>query len=325
MKKILNLDPNNYSRHLIHGPGRTWAETNCYTDVLIEQIHALGHEPIAALSFTLRADFEGDQWTFFKIPHSDLIDLYGLDIQELAVWRPIVVHIEELINRGSIPVLELDSFFLPDTAGTAYQIAHVKSSVSVNYIDVTNLKLGYFHNQGYHELNGQNFIDIFQLNKLVHERILPPYFEFIKREREVHLSKNDIFEVSRNLLKRNFALIPKNNPFIQFKERFVIDLEWLMKEEAEVFHAYSFATLRQFGSCFELSETYFRWLGSQTKSDIDYSGIAESFKNISDTAKTYQFQLARALARKKTLDLSALDSMMLSWEKGMSEINECLT
>ena len=41
------------------------------------------------LPFTVAIDFEGDQWTFFKPPHDELCDLYGLDVQELNVWRPL--------------------------------------------------------------------------------------------------------------------------------------------------------------------------------------------------------------------------------------------
>jgi len=37
-------------------------------------------------------DFEGDQWTFFKPPHEDLKALYGIDVQELYVWRPLLEH-----------------------------------------------------------------------------------------------------------------------------------------------------------------------------------------------------------------------------------------
>ena len=136
MKRVLALDPGTYQRHPIHGEGRIWAETNCYADVWIELLHALGHEPIAALPFTFAIDFEGDQWTFFKFPLADLYELYGLDVHELAIWRPLVVHIEEQLERGRPVLVELDSYFLPDTAGTAYRLAHVKSTVAVVEIDV---------------------------------------------------------------------------------------------------------------------------------------------------------------------------------------------
>src|SRR4051794_14622893 len=97
MKQVLPLDPTSYERHRIHRADRDWAETNCYVDIWIELLHAWGFEPIAALPFTFGIDFEGDQWTFFKFPHADLYDLFGLDVQELAIWRPLVAQVEEQV------------------------------------------------------------------------------------------------------------------------------------------------------------------------------------------------------------------------------------
>ncbi len=44
----VRLDPATYVPHAIHTPGdRTYTETNCYSDILIELIHARGDEPLA--------------------------------------------------------------------------------------------------------------------------------------------------------------------------------------------------------------------------------------------------------------------------------------
>ena len=136
MQQILALNPETYQRHRIHTQERDWAETNCYVDIWIELLHALGHEPIAAMPYTLAIDFEGDQWTFFKFPLSDIYDLYGIDVQELAVWKPLVTHVEEQVATGKPVLVELDSYFLPDTAGTAYKLAHVKSTVAITEIEI---------------------------------------------------------------------------------------------------------------------------------------------------------------------------------------------
>lgn len=319
MKRIVALDPSTYKRHPIHGENRIWAETNCYSDVVIELLHGLGHEPIAALPFTLAIDFEGDQWTFFKFPDADLLALYGLDIQELAVWRPLVDHIMEQVAAGRPVLVELDSYFLPDTSGSAYKLAHVKSTVAVNEIDIERRHLGYFHNQGYYELAGVDFSDLFQLGGLVHERMLPPYIEFVKtRPSFATLAAPQLLDASLSLLKLHLARVPDANPFAQFKTRFAQDLEWLMTADMEKFHAYSFATLRQYGACFGLSETYLRWLGEQGVKELDAPLL--SFQKISQTAKTFQFQLARAMARKKPLDLTPLDEMATQWEAGIDAL-----
>jgi len=67
-----HLDASQYSRSVLHAETCTWLEKNCYVDIWIEVVHALGLEPRAILPFTVAIDFEGDQWTFFKPPHDEL-------------------------------------------------------------------------------------------------------------------------------------------------------------------------------------------------------------------------------------------------------------
>lgn len=318
MKQVLALEAGRYQCHAIHGEERIWAQTNCYADVLIELTHALGFEPTAALPFTLAIDFEGDQWTFFKFPHADLLELYGLDIQELAIWRPLVEHLEEQIGLGRPVLVELDSYYLPDTAGSAYQLEHTKTTVAVNRLDIGQRVLGYFHNQGYFELSGDDFTQIFQLEGPVHPRVLPPYVEFVKVREQPRPDKTQSVELSARLLGKHLTLAPRQNPFPRFKEKFSADLDWLMRADIAVFHKYSFATLRQFGACYELSATYLRWLAQQGFADAQAPG--EAFDQIAQGAKALQFQLARAIARKKPLELSALDRMAEHWEQAMSEL-----
>jgi hypothetical protein len=319
MKQVLALDPGHYRRHPIHGEGRTWAETNCYVDVWIELLHAWGFDPVAALPFTLAIDFEGDQWTFFKYPHGDLDRLYGLDVQELAVWRPLVSHVEEQVARGRPVLVELDSFYLPDTAGTAYHHEHVKSTVAVVAIDAARRQMGYFHNQGYYHLDGADFAAAFRLDGPPDSAALPPYVEFVKRRRAA-LSADDLVRESVHLLRTQLRRLPEANPFEGFKARFEADLPWLAAEGLDTFHRYSFATLRQFGACYELAATYLQWLQERSGNPLEVPRAA--FTRLSTDAKTLQFQLARAVARKKSLDLSAVDGMATCWRSALAELKE---
>ena len=317
--QVAPLDPATYRRHPIHGESRTWAETNCYADLLIELIHGLGHEPTAALPFTLAIDFEGDQWTFFKPPHADLYDLYGFDIQELAVWRPVVEHVAEQVAAGHPVLVELDSWYLPDTTGSSYRLAHTKSTVGVMDIDIAKRRMGYFHGASYYALEGDDFRDVFLMEGAPHERFLPPYFEYVKWRQDFRPPKGaDLLEASLVLLRKHLARVPRDNPFTRFRERFATDLEWLMKADIGVFHAYSFVTLRQYGACYELAETYLRWLSGQGVEGVDEA--AGAMKHISDTAKAFQFQLARSMARKKTLDLAPIEAMGAQWQGAMDAL-----
>lgn len=318
---IRDLDPRTYERHVIHSGERRWAETNCYVDVLVELLHGLGFEPIAALPFTLRIDFEGDQWTFFKFPHDDLLELFGLDIQELNPWRSLAEHVDTQVGLGRPVLVELDSYFLPDTQGTAYQLEHVKSTVAVNEIDIEARHMGYFHGQGYYHLDGQDFADIFQLEGLVHERMLPPYIEYVKiLDGSSPARGRPLVEASLRCLAKHLDLVPEANPFVAFKGRFAEDLTWLMQEPIETFHQYSFATLRQYGACYELVETYLGWLSANGEDGLGEAHSA--FRTISEAAKTYQFQLARAMARGRELPLAPIDGMAADWERGISVLKE---
>jgi hypothetical protein len=316
LKQIIPLDPATYKNHHIHSGERIWAETNCYVDLWIELLHAFGYAPEAALSFTLSIDFEGDQWTFFKFPLADLYSLYGMDVQELAIWKPVVEHVEEQVGLGRPVLVELDSFYLPDTAGTAYQIEHVKTTVAVNEIDIDKNRMGYFHNQGYFAIEGDDFRKVFHLDGLTDPAFLPPYVEFVKMSGNTCCSANDLRGESVRQLRRQLKMLPSVNPFAGFKARFEKDLTWLTNSEIETFHKYSFATLRQYGACYELAATYLQWLKGEGEDGLDLA--IDEFLDISNGAKALQFQLARAVNRKKALDLSPLDVAGNKWENAIS-------
>ena len=113
-----------YASHPLHGDDRTWPETNCYVDLWIEVLHARGLEPLAGLAFTLGLDYEGDQFTFFKFPHADLRVLFGIEVQELNVWRPLEVHAAEQLALGrmlmpeTFPASELEMLVTGDFASS---------------------------------------------------------------------------------------------------------------------------------------------------------------------------------------------------------------
>jgi hypothetical protein len=319
MPRLLDISPEHYSRHRLHSQQRDWAETNCYVDIWIELLHALGHEPLAVMPFTLAIDFEDDQWTFFKPPLGDLFDLYGLDVQELALWRPLTTHIGEQLEHGKFVLVELDSWFLPDTEGSAYGRAHVKSTVAVNDFDAAAQRMEYFHGQGYYRLQGDDFRGVFYLDEADPSR-LPPYVEIVKRRQAPPVK--DLPEISLQLLRRQLRLLPGRNPFEGFRERFEQDLEGLMEGDLELFHAYSFATFRQFGACYELAAGYLGWLGEQ---GIDgFASAREALAGISAQSKVYQFQLARAMSRRKPLDLTPIGQMGGLWSQAMNRIVESL-
>jgi Domain of unknown function (DUF1839) len=296
---VLGLDASNYARHSLHAEDRVWVEKNCYIDVWIELIHAIGCEPLAMLPFTLAIDFEGDQWTFFKPPHGELFELYGLDCQELNCWRPLIEHAREHLAAGKVISTEADAWWLPDTSGTDYRRQHTKSTIVLCDLDVDARRLGYFHNAGYFTLDGEDFARTFRLDIEPDPAFMPFYAETIRVDRKIVRSPDDLRAMSRELLKRHLARRPAQNPVDKFAARFTRDLPELQSKGLAYYHAWAFATARQLGAAAELMARYLEWLGGQPPEAI------AAFDTISTGAKAFILKAARAVNSKKPFDPSA--------------------
>jgi hypothetical protein len=278
------VDPTLFQPHALHAQDRRWAETNCYVDLWIELLNALGAAPEAMLGFTVRQDFEGDHFTFFKVPLEDLESLYGLEVQELALFDRLETHAVTQIARGRVVLVEVDAFFLPDTRGVSYKAQHTKTTIGIAKIDPANKRLIYFHNAGLYALDGEDYDAIFAGTGLF------PYAEFVKIP--VPLPRYDLRNRALGLFKHHMARRPINNPFHAYAEAFPQHGRMLLDRDPAYFHIYAFNTLRQIGANYELLESFLIWLGHPGgESAIATAGT------LAETAKTMQFKLARAMAR----------------------------
>jgi hypothetical protein len=310
---LLGLDPASYEPHPVHGGDRSYTETNCYTDILIEMLHARGDEPLAAMGFTVRMDFEGDQWTFFKPPPEDLEALFGVDIHEMQPWRPLPEQIVEQLEAGRTVIVELDSWYLPDTASTAYRTEHVKSSAVMEAIDVENERLRYFHNAGLYELEGEDFRGVFRTGGDVSPDVLPPYTELVRFDAGPRLQGEELKAAARDLLRRHLARRPPGNPFARFGERLAADLPGLLEADVAHYHAYAFATVRMVGSAFEICASHVDWLLGEQGAEA-----AASLREIVDGSKVLSFKLAR---RRPFDPAPAVAALADSWDAAMSRLD----
>ncbi|MDB4990692.1 MAG: hypothetical protein JWN04_5870 [Myxococcaceae bacterium] len=318
--ELLSLDPSSYRRHALHDENRAWVETNCYVDLWIEVLHAHGFDPTAALAFTVAVDFEGDQWLFFKQPTGDMFELFGLDVQELNIFRSVLEHAVEQVSRGRIVLVELDAWHLPDTAGVSYHLGHTKTTVGIQSIDVDARKLGYFHNAGYFELSGDDFAGLFGLDRPRRDDELVPYTEFAKFDPRGRVNDDELLARSLRQLRRHLARRPSDNPVPRFRERFLQDLVRLREQPTEAFHTYAFATLRQCGAAFELAASYLDWLTARGVSDLATAKAA--FETLSSQAKTVQFKTARSVMLKRDVDFAPMfEAMTAAWATAFSELD----
>ncbi|HEY3822319.1 MAG TPA: DUF1839 family protein [Polyangiaceae bacterium] len=313
---VWNLDPTTYKPHALHVEECAWLEKNCYIDVWIEVLHALRLDPMAVMPFTLTVDFEGDQWTFFKPSPDDLNELYGVEVHELNVWRPLLAHAVQHVGDGKLVLTEADAFFLPDAAGTDYHRQHTKSTIAIETVDPEARRLGYFHNGGYYRLEGSDFASVFGLDVPADPARLPLFAEIVRLDRIRRLSRSDLVEQSIVRLVHHMGRRPLDNPVARFEAQFERDLE-TFASDALVYHAYAFATLRQLGASFELASRYLSWLDDGF-GDIPLLRAAEAFMDISSTAKAMVLKGARAVVGGKHVDFAPmLGRMRERWDTGM--------
>ena len=308
IEPLAGLSAATFVPHALHGEASVWPEKNCYIDLWLELLPALRLEPLAMLGFTLAVDFEGDQWTFFKPPHDELRALYGVDVQELTLWRPLLDHAVEHLQAGKFICCEVDAYWLPDTAGTDYRRQHSKTSILLGSLDPARKWLGYFHNAGYFELAGADFEALFALapasvsaatgpslplplplplpahplHNLSAEPLrnmpahLPLYAELVRIDRLRRRPPAELAALARPLLALHLARRPLSNPFTRFAERLAHDLPGLQAGGLACYHAWAFASVRQAGAAFELASAHLRWLAAAPgPADAAWAGWGE--------------------------------------------------
>lgn len=310
-----------YKPHPLHDLARSWPETNCYVDVWIEVLSSLGFEPAAAAAFTLTQDFEGDQFTFFKFSPDDLELLFGLTVHELAIYDSVEAHAVEQIKRGRLPLVEVDSFFLPDTAGLSYKIDHTKTTIGINRLDIGSRRIEYFHNGGYFAAIDDDFDGLFRRGPFKTDAsALFPYVEFVKRGTAP--SRHRLAKLARDRLAHHFARRPQSDPFVAFQAAMPSDIERLIA--GGDFHKYAFNTVRQFGANFSLLAAHLTWLDASGILSVPAANAAAV--RVSEAAKVLQFQIARSVARKQSKGLErGLDKVIDDYEVIIDSLSSALS
>lgn len=310
---LFGLDPATYRPHGLHVGDRVYPETNCYSDVIIELLHARGDEPLAAMGTTVRLDFEGDQWTFFKPDPADLELLFGIDIHEMQPYRPIPIEIAELLAERRTMTVELDAWFLPDTAATSYQTEHVKTTVIPEAIDLVDGRLHYFHNGSLYALDGGDYRGIFRIGN-EDPSMLPPYTELVRFDSGPRLDGDALRDAARQRLRYHLDRLHPGNPFERFGTRLADDLPALLAGDDAGYHAYAFATVRMAGAGFELCAAHIDWV-------LGDAGATASaaMTEIVDGSKVLGFKLAR----RRPFDPSdAIATMAAAWDRAFGALDE---
>jgi len=313
---LSGMDPATYEPHPAHCAGRSYRETNCYADVLIELLHSRGHEPVAALGFIARTDWEGDQFTYAKPPPADMERLFGIDVHEMLPHRSVPEHIREQLSRGRTVLVEIDAYYLPDTAGTSYRTDHLKTTIAPDLIDEHQEQLRYFHNGGLWELSGEDYRGAFRQLPQFTEDVMLPFIEIVRFDAGPPLKGAELRAAARELLAAHYRRRPAVNPFLSWSECLPGDMERLAGREVKAYHEYAFVTVRMVGSAFELLADHVEWLFG-----ADGADAATEFRAITEQSMPVSFRIAR---RRPFDAAEALRPMIEAYERGMESLGRQL-
>jgi hypothetical protein len=321
---IFKLTPDDFTAHpLLHGSAENFRETNCYSDLIIEMIHASGLNPIACLGYTLASDLEGDQWTFGKPSHHDLEVLYGIRVEELSLYRPLPDQLVTQVSRGSIPLLEADAFHLPDVAGIDYRTNHVKTTIGITHVDVEKKRMYYFHNATFDKLEGEDFDGVVKPLIAAQKGYLPPYCEIAKLDRLQALDDDALRQHALSLAKHHFAKRPEKNPFLNYMTVIEAHQQAIIEHGEAAYHAYTFVAPRQLGAAHQLGAHFLRWLGNGQAPFVE---AANAFDQIAVISKSLVLKLARVSFTGRPADLSGLiTNMAEQWEIASQQLKQAFS
>jgi len=317
VSRVLPVSVEAYAPHPLHSDGRVWTETNCSVDLWIEVLHSAGLDPRPASAFVLATDFQVDQWSFLKHPLEDLRMLYGIDVEELNVWRPLLDHVESQLKEGRLLTVEADAWYLPDTRGTSYRRIHTKSTIVPNRVDRQNRSVEYFHGTGYWKLDSADFVGIFPDSTLPSVS-LPPYVELVNLDR-LHTPADHV-GAAFGLARDHFADRPSPCPVLPWRERVLADLSWLERQTREVFHLYAFAMIRPCGGAAELGADLLSWFDEHGCPAPE--SARANLERVAQLTKTLQFQLARRVSGRSVDILPLLDDVVSAWVRADEAMDE---
>ena len=301
-----------------NGQDRVWPETNRYTDLWLCVLAALRLDPTACLPYTLAVDFLDDQWTQFRPSHDDLYTLYGIEVQTLHLWQPLVEHLQSQLGAGRLVVVDVPTRSLPDGAGGLLHPRHATETIVVNEIDTVGERLGFFHRTDYRVLLGPEY------RRLLHPASTPDGQALVGRAEVINLHgmvrrpPDTLRHLSRQLLDKHLARVPTRHPLRRWKRRFAREVTPLLASGPTHYQHWAEAGPHQLGAAFELAALYLVWMAGNSSDCVHLLQAADAFRQLSVLARSLLLKGARAMESGQPFqEYDLVDRMVRHWSRGM--------
>jgi hypothetical protein len=300
--------------HAWHHGERVWSATNSHLDVWIELLHTLGLDPAPVLLPTLCADFEGDQWTLTNVSRADLWAAYGIALEDLCAWRPLLAHLVEQFDRGNAVLVEVDEFHLPALLGGSYQREHVKTLIAATGYDRHAHRLRYLHGAAGAEVGGRDLDAL--LTAGIGSAQLPPSAWIVKLDRMSARTPAERLQIGIALARLHGTRIPAHNPVRAFGEALRSHGAWLAGGDEDHYQRWAFATLHQCGASFEIASDVCAWLGSHGQ---PVASAVAPLRSVSHSARALHQRLVRVPQSGRMPDVAhTVEDMARSWDEAMA-------
>jgi hypothetical protein len=301
------------------GQDRVWPETNRYTDPWMGVLAALRLDPSACLPYTLAVDFLDDQWTQFRPSHDDLYLLYGIEVQTLSLWRPLIDHLQEQLSAGRLVIVDVPARGLPDGAGGLLHPRRTTETIVVNEIDTVGERLGFFHRTDYRVLQGAEY------RRLLHPESAPEAEALVGRAEVINLHSlvrrppDTLRHLSHQLLEKYLQRVPTRHPLRRWKRRFACEITPLMAGGPTHYQHWADAGPHQLGAAFELAAFYLVWIAGGGSGSAHLVQAADAFRQLSVLARSLLLKGARAVESGQPFqEHNLIDRMVRHWSRGMA-------
>lgn len=333
------IDLGAHQQHRLHQDDSAWSNSNCYVDVWLELLPLYGLNPAPALACAFGAEFIGDQWEFLKISATDLRELYGLKVGEYDTWRPLLDHVQLQLDLRNVCLIEVDAYFLPDTAGVSYRSGHTKTTIAPLALNREEKTVRYLHNDSLFTLNGADFDGIFG-PEAEHGLVPRPYVELVRTQQLKHDDEATLRQTAAKLLRGYLDAAPAQNQVAALNRHITASLPELASGGMELFHGFTFATTRQLGITAMFAAEFCRWFDgaseepaavasesfavAEVSPQSPLSRAEQAFDAVSLGAKSLQFKLARAAAGRTINVAELMTSLEEQWALGLDAVREHL-
>lgn len=300
--------------HPWHQGERVWSATNSNLDAWIELLHALDLDPAPVVMPALCADFHGDHWTLTTVSTADLWACYGIVVEELFVWRPLLAHVIEQLDRGNAVLVEVDAFHLPDMMGSSYHREHSKSLIAITGYDRVAHRLRYLHGMLGADVGGDDLDAL--LSAGIGEARLAPHVTVVRLDRLAPRTPAERAQVGIALARFHGTRFPVRNPVREFGAALRAHGAWLAGGDAEHYQRWAYATLQQCGAAFEVGADACFWLAQNGEP------VAEAvapLRRLSQAARALHQRLVRVSQSGRMPDVGhTVEDMAKAWDDAMS-------